>query len=158
MCLPNGAPLCAQCPARGFCAALAQGRVAELPVKAPRKPRRVEERTVWIIFRDSRVALRRRPGRGLLAGLWEFPNEPGTGPLPAGWGVGTLPGGYAGQAKHIFSHIEWHMTLRVAEAETDALPTGWVWAGASELEQEYAVPSAFERALALAKERLNGGK
>ena len=42
VCLPNGAPLCQRCPAKGFCAALAHGRTGELPVKAPKKARRVE--------------------------------------------------------------------------------------------------------------------
>ncbi len=157
VCLPNGAPLCGRCPAKGFCAALAQERVAELPVKAPKKPRRVEMRTVWLVFRGNTVALRRRPARGLLAGLWEFPNESGGGPLPADWGIAASSGGYAGQAKHIFTHIEWHMTLRTAEAESDRLPPGWVWASGAELEQKYAVPNAFDGALRLAKERLNGG-
>ena len=69
VCLPNGAPLCGRCPARGLCAALAQGRVDELPVKAHKRPRRAEERTVWLIFHRDRVALRCRPARGLLAGL-----------------------------------------------------------------------------------------
>lgn len=157
VCLPNGAPLCERCPAKGFCAALAQDRIKELPVKAPKKPRRVEERTVWLVFLGNRVALRRRPGRGLLAGLWEFPNEPGDGSLPASWGIAALSDEYAGQAKHIFTHIEWHMTLRTVEAASDELPPGWVWASGDELEKEYAVPNAFDRALELAKERLNGG-
>ena len=158
VCLPNGAPLCERCPAKGFCAALIQERISELPVKAPKKPRRVEERTVWLIFRGNSVALRRRPGRGLLAGLWEFPNERGDGPLPPEWGVKALSDEYAGQAKHIFTHIEWHMTLREVSADADALPSGWVWADREELEQKYAVPNAFERALRLAEERLNGGE
>lgn len=158
VCLPNGAPLCPRCPARDFCAALAQGRVDELPVKAPKWPRRVEERTVWLIFRQDRVALRRRPARGLLAGLWEFPHELGDGPLPAAWGITVLSDEYAGRAKHIFTHIEWRMTLRTVETETDELPPGWVWADRDELEHEYAVPNAFEKALGLAGERLNGGK
>lgn len=157
VCLPNGAPLCEKCPARDFCAALAQDRIGELPVKAPKKPRRLEERTVWLIFRENSVALRRRPGRGLLAGLWEFPNEPGSDPLPPEWGMNTRSEAYAGQARHIFTHIEWRMTLRAVEAEKDDLPDGWVWASGDELEEKYAVPNAFERALELAKERLNGG-
>ena len=157
VCLPNGAPLCERCPAKGFCAALVQDRIRELPVKAPKKPRQVEERTVWLVFLGNRVALRRRPGRGLLAGLWEFPNEPGDGPLSGAWGFEALSQEYAGQAKHIFTHIEWHMTLRVVEAASDELPPGWVWASGDELEKEYAVPNAFDRALELAKERLNGG-
>ena len=158
VCVPRGAPLCDRCPAQGLCVALAQGRTAELPVKAPKKPRRVEERTVWLIFRGGRVALRRRPGRGLLAGLWEFPNELGDGPIPAEWGIDAFPGEYAGRAKHIFTHIEWHMALRTVEAASDRLPPGWVWADCGELEQKYAVPNAFDGALRLAKERLNGGE
>jgi len=157
VCLPNGTPLCERCPAKGFCAALAQGRTAELPVKAPKKARRVEQRTVWLIFWGDRVALRRRPERGLLAGLWEFPNELGEGFLPEQWGAAARSGQYAGQAKHIFTHIEWHMALRTAQAETNQLPDGWVWASAAELEEKYAVPNAFDGALRLAKERLNGG-
>lgn len=158
VCLPNGTPLCPRCPARDFCTALAQERVDELPVKAPRRPRRVEERTVWLIFHQNRVALRRRPARGLLAGLWEFPHEPGDGPLPAGWKIGVRSDEHVGQTRHIFTHIEWRLTLRAVEAETDALPSGWVWADKSELEHQYAVPNAFEKALELAGERLNGGK
>ena len=154
VCLPNGAPLCERCPAKGFCAALAQGRVGELPVKSPKKPRRVEERTVWLIFSGSRVALRRRPPRGLLAGLWEFPHELGGGPLPEEWGIRPRREEYAGQARHIFTHIEWHMALRTVEAAPGGLPPGWVWADAGELERRYAVPGAFDGALRLAKERL----
>ena len=158
VCLPNGAPLCELCPAKGFCAALAQGRVADLPVKAPKKPRRVEERTVWLIFHEGRAALRRRPDRGLLAGLWEFPNELGSDPLPVEWDIKAVSEEYAGQAKHIFTHIEWHMTLRVVEASSDELPPAWVWADTADLEHKYTVPSAFDGALRAAKEKMDGGK
>lgn len=157
VCLPNGAPLCEKCPARVFCAALAQGRTGELPVKAPKKPRRVEERTVWLIFLGNRVALRRRPPQGLLAGLWEFPNVLGKG-QPTEWVGQVLDTGYVGTAKHIFTHMEWHMTLQTAEADGDRLPDGWVWADREDLEQKYAVPNAFEGALRLAYERLNRGE
>ena len=143
VCLPNGAPLCEQCPAKDFCAALLQDRVSGLPVKAAKKPRRIEERTVWLIFHDGKVALRRRPDRGLLAGLWEFPNElSGTSQVEA-WGVEPLSGEFGCTAKHIFTHVEWHMTARVVEAANDTLPDGWVWAEPGELERVYALPSAF---------------
>ena len=158
VCLPNGAPLCTRCPARDFCSALAQGRVEELPVRAPKRPRQVEERTVWLIFFQNRVALRRRPARGLLAGLWEFPHELGDGPLPANWEIAALSDEHFGQTKHVFTHIEWHMTLRTVDAETDHIPPGWVWADQTALQHEYAIPNAFQKALALAKERWNGGK
>ena len=151
VCLPNGAPLCDRCPAHGFCTARIQNRTAELPVKARQKARRVEERTVWLIFHDGKVALRRRPGKGLLAGLWEYPNELGDA-LPAG--IEALSHEYGGRAKHIFSHIEWHMTGRTVRCETDALPAGWVWADERELREIYAVPSAFDGVRHLVEEGL----
>lgn len=75
VCLPNGEPLCEKCPAQDFCAARQAGCASELPIKAPKRGRRVEERRVWLIFREKKVALRQRPKKGLLAGLWEYPNE-----------------------------------------------------------------------------------
>lgn len=139
VCLPNGAPLCEKCPCAGFCAGYQKGTAADLPVKAPKKARRVEERTVWLIFREGKVALRRRPAKGLLAGLWEYPNELGEAPCPVEGGVE-----YATAGKHIFTHVEWRMKGYTVAAATDALPEGWVWADRGELASTYAVPSAFE--------------
>ena len=48
------------------------------PWQRPKPPRRVEERTVFLLEREGRLALRRRPGRGLLASLWELPGAEGT--------------------------------------------------------------------------------
>ena len=138
VCLPNGAPLCEKCPLAGFCAAHLAGTAQELPAKAPKKARKVEERIVYLIFWDGKVALRRRPGRGLLAGLWEYPNEPAPWPCPVSGKVS-----YAAAGKHIFTHREWHMTAYTVEAETEALPPGWVWADREGLAGTYPVPSAF---------------
>ena len=145
VCLPNGAPLCPRCPARDFCRARLTDRTASLPVKAPKKERRVEERTVFLLFRRGRVALRRRPGRGLLAGLWEYPNElsPAAGALE-GWGILGENLRPAGAGKHIFSHIEWRLIGLAAEAAAEELPPGWVWAGREALRREYAIPNAFQ--------------
>ena len=151
VCLPNGAPLCGRCPAREFCAALQEDRIASLPVKAPKKARRVEERTVWLILREGRVALRRRPDKGLLAGLWEYPN--GTeDALPEGITAEQIEFGCT--AKHIFTHIEWHMTARIVTAADDSLPAGWVWADSRELTERYAIPGAFEAMTRLVQERI----
>ncbi|MFR6627562.1 MAG: A/G-specific adenine glycosylase [Flavonifractor plautii] len=124
VCLPNGAPLCDRCPAADFCTARREERTGELPVKAAKKARRIEARTVFLIFWEKKVALRRRPGLGLLAGLWEYPNELSPAPCPVE--AAGLSGGPAG--KHIFSHIEWHMTAQIVEAASPELPEGWVWA------------------------------
>lgn len=70
-------PGCEECPAAEFCLGRARGTAQTLPVKAPKKARRVEEKTVFLLLRQGKIALRRRPEDGLLAGLWEFPNVDG---------------------------------------------------------------------------------
>ena len=154
VCLPNGAPLCGNCPAKGFCTARREGSADRLPVKGRKKERRVEERTVWLLFCGDKVALRRRPDKGLLAGLWEYPNELGDGPLPPEWGIEPLSGEYAGQGRHIFTHVEWRLTLWAVEAAGEALPRGWVWAGLPELRGQYAIPNAFQCCAPLVEARL----
>ena len=123
VCVPNGEANCGACPLRDVCAARAQGRVDDLPVRSPKAKRKIEPRTV-LLLRDAgsgrpeelRYALRKRPDKGLLAGLWEFPNLPGhLSPEEAldyarGLGLEPLRIRPLPAAKHIFTHIEWHMT------------------------------------------------
>lgn len=142
VCLPNGAPDCEHCPVAAWCVACQQGRTAELPVKAAKRPRKVESRRVYLLFWEDKVALRRRPQRGLLARLWEFPNElSDVTPEYLTGAVSVAPGP---TGKHIFTHREWHMDSLLAEMGNPELPDGWVWAGAEELAAVYAVPSAFD--------------
>lgn len=155
ICLPNGAPLCGKCPAAGFCAACQTGRTSELPIRSAKRPRRREDRVVFLLFRGGKVALRKRPDRGLLAGLWEYPNEP----APAEGFLesrGLAPAGlsFGGAGVHIFTHVEWHMTARTADLPADWLPAGWVWAGKKDWLETYAIPSAFASFRALVEERL----
>lgn len=154
VCLPNGAPLCDLCPARAFCTARLTGRTGQLPVKAAKKARRVEERTVFLIFHENRVALRRRPGRGLLAGLWEYPNElaPAEGAM-ADWGL-TGEVTHGGTGVHIFTHVEWRMTAQCWQVNQAQLPAGWVWADRDALRRQYAIPSAFSPFQVLVEEGL----
>ena len=158
ICLPNGAPLCGECPLASLCAARIHGLTDTLPVKKRPKARRREVRTVWLIFSGTRVALRRRPANGLLAGLWEYPNTPASEnadvfPWP------ELPLFAAPRevcrGVHIFSHIEWHMTAMQCESCSDTLPKDWVWADAAALKERYAVPNAFQFTEAFLRERLN---
>lgn len=139
VCLPNGAPLCEKCPAAPFCEARRTDRTAQLPVKAPKKARRIEERDVFLCFRSGKVAIRRRPPRGLLAGLWEFPNDLSPAPCPLS---GTPR--QKGAGKHIFSHVEWHMRLHIVHTVEEELPEGWTWADKRELSYTYAIPNAFD--------------
>ena len=155
VCLPNGAPLCEKCPASGFCAACQEGRTGELPVRPAKKPRRVEDRVVFLLFHAGRVALRKRPDRGLLAGLWEYPNDPAPAEdFLSQYDIHTEGEAFGGNGTHIFTHVEWHMTALVADTVSEALPQGWVWAGKADWSGTYAIPRAFAPLRGLVEERL----
>lgn len=74
VCVPNGPARCTECPIAEFCRAYHHGTVDELPVKAPKKKRTIENRTVFVIQDGERTAIHKRPEEGLLAGLYELPN------------------------------------------------------------------------------------
>lgn len=143
VCIPNGAPLCLQCPLRGICVAEREGRAGELPVRTVKKNRRKEEKTVLLLRCGDRYALSKRPPTGLLADLWEFPNTEGhLTPEEAAAFVNAASAEPLGAAKHIFTHIEWHMVgYRVTVPVVDG---GYVWATAEEIREQYAVPTAFK--------------
>lgn len=152
VCLPNGEPRCKECPAAPFCEARKQGTIAEIPVKSKGKARKIEDRTVLVFKDGKKLAIRKRPGKGLLAGLYEFPNEKGHLTLDEvsaySKKIGLMPVRIKelGQAKHIFSHIEWHMTgyeVIVDELE-QTNERGFLFILPEEIEQEYPIPSAFE--------------
>lgn len=77
VCIPNDVAKCEECPLRRMCGAYSLGKVMELPVKAKKKERRIEERTVIVIQDGEKVAIRKREAKGLLAGLYELPNIKG---------------------------------------------------------------------------------
>lgn len=155
VCIPNGAPKCGECPWRELCLARAQGRMGEFPKKAKKKPRSIEKKTVLVIQDAERVALHKRPGKGLLAGMYEFPSLEGhceeaevsaylkeIGLLPIR--IRRLPA-----AKHVFTHREWHMTgylIRVDELavkEPGEELQGFVFVEPEQTRTSYPIPSAF---------------
>lgn len=157
VCLPNGAPKCEICPARTVCEAYKNGLTEVLPVRAKKKSRRVEERTVLLLFQGGKVALRKRPDTGLLAGLWEYPNLPksldeaGALLALAQMGLSAESIAPAGSAKHIFTHIEWDMKGYFADVagENDDL----FWADTAAFDAA-AIPTAFKKFAALVRARL----
>ena len=150
VCVPNGPPRCGICPVRDFCLGRLRGTAESLPVKAPKKQRRTEEKTVFLLLRGGKAALRKRPDAGLLAGLWEFPNTEGALDEAAAaevlhtWGLEAKNWRSRLAAKHIFTHVEWHMAGYLLEAEGEGPDFTWVdKAGLEAL----AVPSAFGKFL-----------
>lgn len=155
VCIPNGAPKCDACPWRELCRARAEGRTGELPQKAGKKPRSVEKKTILVIQDAERVALHKRPERGLLAGMYEFPSmeghcgeeqvlaylrELGLSPLR----IRKLP-----PAKHVFTHKEWHMTGFLVRVDELAVKgdqqekQGLIFVDPKETLTGYPIPSAF---------------
>ena len=151
VCVPNGMAKCEECPLAFMCCARELGRVLEYPKKAAKKPRKVEERTVFVIRCGEKTAIGKRPSRGLLAGLYELPNELGfysqeeavsyvkkLGFSP----IRILP---LAEAKHIFSHVEWRMkgyVIRTEELEESPGP-GLLLVDPKETEDKYPIPTAF---------------
>ncbi len=155
VCVPNGEPACARCPLAKMCLADRDGRQTDYPARSGKKPRRREERTVLVIRDGSHAALRRRPARGLLAGLYELPNREGylTQEEALGYaaelgfspiGIFPLPA-----SKHVFTHIEWHMIgYLVFVRDRDAIEqqqeeNGILFLPPARIRREYPIPSAF---------------
>ena len=84
-------------------------------MKLPKKGKRVEENTVFILSCEGEYGLRQRPDTGLLAGLWEFPNVSGKlqtdEVLTEVERMGLKPKEIFRQVerKHIFTHIRWEL-------------------------------------------------
>ena len=147
VCLPNGEPKCAACP----CAEICRGRKSwtDYPVKLPKKARRQENRTVFILRCGDAYALEKRLGKGLLAGLWQFPNTLGTLTLEEAFeyisrqGVKPLEPERMVERNHIFTHIRWDMRgyyIKVAEC---AGP--YTWMTGEQIRNEAALPTAFRQ-------------
>lgn len=154
VCVPNGAPFCGECPWESFCLAKKEGRIGELPVKSKAKARKIEARTVLILRDGDKVAIRKRPDRGLLAGLYELPNVEGRLSqeevlgLVKQMGLEPVRIQRLASAKHIFSHIEWHMDGYAVFLEGGLPQKGehqqpFIFVEAEDAKERYAIPSAF---------------
>jgi len=147
VCIPNGAPRCEVCPLSEICLAHIQGIAQTLPVKAKKKARRVEEKTLFLLHCEDHWAIEKRPNRGLLAGLWQFPNTEGILSaeealrLSETWGVKPIELERQLTRTHIFTHVEWHMTAYYIECRE--MPERFTWKRTEQFAEEVALPTAF---------------
>ena len=149
VCLPGrGEVHCQKCPLSSVCLAHAQGLVEILPVRYKDQKRKTEQRTVFLLACEGGVLLSKRESKGLLAGLWEFPNTEGhlteqeakdfasalasevesISPLPC--------------AKHVFTHLTWEMTGYLVKLRDVRLPQQCRLVKKEDY-PDYAIPSAF---------------
>ncbi|MDR1130910.1 MAG: NUDIX domain-containing protein, partial [Oscillospiraceae bacterium] len=147
VCLPKAAPNCGACPLAHLCRACQTGTQAALPVKAKKAPRKKEKKTVFLLYCGDRLAVRRRPAKVLLGGLWEFPNTEGSltpeqaKTVLAEWGVSAAGISEGIRRKHVFTHVEWEMISYSAACES--MPSDFLWVTREKLAGDLALPSAF---------------
>ena len=126
VCIP-GQPRCEVCPLVGVCLAKKEGKENEIPLRITKKEVPVEPITVFVVRAETFYLLHQRPSKGLLAGMWEFPNcagegEQGREALTAllsemGVAIGNISRTLR-KIKHVFSHKIWQMAVYTAEAAT----------------------------------------
>lgn len=165
VCVPNGQAKCEICPLNQLCLAKKRDMVMDLPKKTLQKPRKIEEKTILVIKAGDKVALRKRENKGLLAGLYEFPNVEGhltedeVLNLIRKMSLSPIRIQKLESSKHIFTHREWHMTgfvikveeLEQMEEQQHSIPFKnnlfhtVIFVHPEETKNQYPIPTAFQQ-------------
>ena len=155
VCVPNGEPKCEGCPLRRLCGACSSGTQLQYPIKKKKAERRIEQKTVLILKYQDKTALRKRENKGILSGMWELPNIDGSlneqqvvqWLTKKGLNMSKIKPPVSGkkQLKHIFTHIEWHMTCWIVTCENEGSDQELIWVTDAQLESEIALPTAFRK-------------
>ena len=157
VCGPNRQPDCENCPCKKFCLGFQRKTANDLPVKLPKRQRKIEEKTVFILSCEGKYAIEKRDDKGLLANLWQLPNVPGKLDTQAvleyveRFGLKPKEIYMQVERKHIFTHIEWHMRgvyVEIADCAGDFL-----WTSEGDTRQAFALPTAFR--LFLPEDKVN---
>ncbi len=146
ICLPKN-PTCEICPLHENCLAFKKNDILKYPVKSIKKKQKIEERTVFLFICGDLIAIRKRSEKGLLASMYEFPNDLVTLSLIdlenylLEENIAYMSVIDAGDAKHVFSHIIWLMRGFIVEVDK---PFGdFLWVSKKDLQEIYSIPSAF---------------
>ena len=146
LCLPNTIPHCSACPFVSICKAHKAGTAQQIPIRQKPLAKTIEHHTVYLVVTDEkipRVLRHKRPEKGLLAGLWEYPNmenkETAIKFLPKSFlEEKVLP-----NTTHTFSHKQWKLSGIYVKVKPFTVINPYCWATFEELQGTYAVPSAF---------------
>ncbi|MHC1761355.1 MAG: A/G-specific adenine glycosylase [Negativicutes bacterium] len=134
VCVPRN-PRCPECPWTEFCIACKNQVQGLLPKKKPSAPPRVIGIVTGILIVDKRVLAVKRPAKGLLAGMWEFPSVEGEEPDPVTEGAQLLYRHFRDMGievavespwdslTHVFSHREWRLRIYRCQALRGSVQT-----------------------------------
>ena len=152
VCLPNGAPLCEDCPLKEHCTAYKKGLTEQIPVRVKKMKRGRAEKSVFMITDpDGRVAIEKRPDTGLLSGMYQLPNVEGfhtddeLQEILRQWKSAPIDIVFAKEAKHVFTHIDWYM--KAYHVTVTEHHDRFIWVTEDELKNSYPLPTAFQKLL-----------
>ncbi len=147
VCTPKS-PDCSSCPAQGFCRAYKQKKTDAYPVRLPKRAKKIQDLSVFLLECGGKFALAKRGEKGLLSGLWQLPNtdmvfqdadaallymqEAGAEPQRL---VRTM------ERVHVFTHIQWNMQCYHILCRSES--AAYTWASLAEIRGKYALPTAF---------------
>lgn len=153
ICTPRR-PACVICPVNDGCVALAEHDPERFPVKAQKAEKPVRTGAAFVaVADDGAILLRRREGRGLLAGMTEVPGSGWTARIDGDASADAAPFHAFWQAAGSISHVFTHFELRLSVYRADnvsrlAATDGW-WSAPAELSGE-ALPTVMKKAIAAA--------
>ncbi|MDB5535009.1 MAG: A/G-specific adenine glycosylase [Hyphomicrobiales bacterium] len=156
LCTPKN-PACALCPLTASCLARQSGEQERYPVKAPKVARPHRTGAIFYLRRaDGHVLVRRRPPKGLLGGMLEFPGSEwrinfsqadalAQAPFKAKWQR------IAGTVEHVFTHFSLALTVyRGVLPQGAATPEAGQWIEEGELDSA-GLPSVMQKVLVHAR-------
>jgi A/G-specific adenine glycosylase len=141
ICLPRN-PHCLICPLTSICKARQAGTQEQRPVLKAKKPTPHYVSAAGVIIRRGRVLLAQRPSKGLLGGMWEFPNGRVDGnparklanALRIGYGIKIQKKEALGIVNHAYSHFSVEVHPYICELITMSKNENLHWIKVSELE------------------------
>lgn len=154
VCLPTAVPQCTICPWEKICLAHQRNCEQEFPVKDKKKARIIEKYTVLVLKQGDYLALKKRPEKGLLAGMYELPmleghlTEKEVLEKLKTLGLAAIRIKVLELSKHVFTHKEWHMIgyvvyLDELEQRKNSLSEEVLFVLPEETKEAYPIPTAF---------------
>lgn len=149
VCLPNGTPLCEECPFKDSCLSHQKKEELQFPIKKKPIEKKEEEHVLYFFRFKDKLLLRKRPSKGLLASLYEPINRTARTDSEekdflSFYHVQKREGIDLGTYHHVFSHRIWKRKGYLFHLDREPrLSDSEVLAGREEIESVYPLPSAF---------------